>query len=94
MFELVDMNFKISYKYWVFCKMLQKSPKELFIEPSMLKGLKERMSIMREEVGITYSKVKTMKNNQMETPGLKQITFTVKIHRMGIIEDLRQRKKG
>ena len=29
------------------------------------------MSIMREEVGITYSKVKTMKNNQMETPGLK-----------------------
>ena len=50
--------------------MLWKNPNELFGEPNVLKGLKERMSIMGE-VGITYSKVKTMKNNQMETPGLK-----------------------
>ena len=71
MFELVDTNFKkflISIGFSVRC--YGKTQMKFLANPMYLKGLKERMNIMRE-VGITYSKVKTMKNNQMETPRLK-----------------------
>lgn len=49
---------------------------------------------MREEMEIIYRKIKTIKNNQMEIPGLENILFKIKIHCMDLIEDWRQSKKG